>query len=392
MAGSTRSLNASKSNHKPTRKSTRRVMNESTAYSPGSSYGASTPVEVTISCSRLSEESPFTESEVTRPRRTTRAAKHSSRHSDASPKSADIPAAKSSHTPSSALPCADKNRSISKPTRSGSRLARTSVVPCSTSLAPSVSASPCSAPVCYGHRVMFTGCKNERDKQVVRLLGGRSVEKAVDCTVLVADSVRRTIKFLCALTLGRPIVTAQWLESSRRAGKWLDPWQYLTVDRAAEQRFDFSLSDSLRRACVRSGGGADSGLMAHWRVYATPSVRPPPLELKELVETASGVFLSSSTDVAHVRPSTSKHITPRSASAMSSSRRQSSPSTSAAVVNTCSRQIDQLQLLAISCDQDRDSWKRLQQAGFQLVSSEAILSLLLRQHTDRFDVSRYLLR
>lgn len=38
----------------------------------------------------------------------------------------------------------------------------------------------------------------------------------VDMTCLVTDKVRRTVKFLCALAKGVPIVTTDWLEKVSR--------------------------------------------------------------------------------------------------------------------------------------------------------------------------------
>lgn len=43
-------------------------------------------------------------------------------------------------------------------------------------------------------------------------LGGSMAKGVADMNCLVTDKVRRTVKFLCALAKGVPIVTTQWLE------------------------------------------------------------------------------------------------------------------------------------------------------------------------------------
>ena len=42
-----------------------------------------------------------------------------------------------------------------------------------------------------------------------------------DCTHLVTDKVRRTVKFLCGVARGVPIVTQEWLEQSRKANAFI---------------------------------------------------------------------------------------------------------------------------------------------------------------------------
>ncbi|XP_070792774.1 mediator of DNA damage checkpoint protein 1 isoform X2 [Pituophis catenifer annectens] len=61
-------------------------------------------------------------------------------------------------------------------------------------------------------KVLFTGVIDEEGERVVAELGGTLAESVFDCTHLVTDRVRRTVKFLCALARGIPIVTLDWLE------------------------------------------------------------------------------------------------------------------------------------------------------------------------------------
>lgn len=60
--------------------------------------------------------------------------------------------------------------------------------------------------------MLFTGVIDEEGEHVVTELGGSMAKSVFDCTILVTDRVRRTVKFLCALARGIPIVTLDWLE------------------------------------------------------------------------------------------------------------------------------------------------------------------------------------
>jgi len=48
---------------------------------------------------------------------------------------------------------------------------------------------------------------------MIQNLGGTIVEKVKDCTHLITDKVRRTVKFLCALALGKSIVSLNWVDA-----------------------------------------------------------------------------------------------------------------------------------------------------------------------------------
>ena len=60
-----------------------------------------------------------------------------------------------------------------------------------------------AAPSCK-HAVMFTGFISESDSALVRDLGGVLTEELAECTVLVADSMKRTVKLLCMVGIITP--------------------------------------------------------------------------------------------------------------------------------------------------------------------------------------------
>lgn len=47
---------------------------------------------------------------------------------------------------------------------------------------------------------------------MVSRLGGSLAKGVADMTHLVTDRIRRTVKFLCAVARGVPVVTTDWLD------------------------------------------------------------------------------------------------------------------------------------------------------------------------------------
>ncbi|CDQ64959.1 unnamed protein product [Oncorhynchus mykiss] len=64
----------------------------------------------------------------------------------------------------------------------------------------------------HSYKVLFTGVVDEEGGKVVSCLGGSLAKGVADMTHLVTDRVRRTVKFLCAVARGVPVVTTDWLD------------------------------------------------------------------------------------------------------------------------------------------------------------------------------------
>lgn len=60
--------------------------------------------------------------------------------------------------------------------------------------------------------MQFTGVVDEAGEKVLSFLGGSIANDVADMNCLVTDKVRRTVKFLCAVAKGIPIITTEWLE------------------------------------------------------------------------------------------------------------------------------------------------------------------------------------
>lgn len=133
--------------------------------------------------------------------------------------------------------------------------------------------------------VMFTGYSDPKALAIINKLGGQVVDCPKSCTVLVTDKVRRTVKFLCALALGRPIVSPQWLASSKMSLTFLDHNKYLLKDKEAEKQFSFTLKESLAKA-------RKTPLLQGKSIFVTNCVKPPPVDMKSIVECSGGTFLT----------------------------------------------------------------------------------------------------
>ncbi|XP_008118319.1 mediator of DNA damage checkpoint protein 1 [Anolis carolinensis] len=134
-------------------------------------------------------------------------------------------------------------------------------------------------------KVLFTGVIDEEAEQVVRELGGSLAESVFDCTHLVTDRVCRTVKFLCALAQGIPIVTLEWLQKSRQNSFFLAPKSFLVRDPEQEKKFRFSLATSLRTA------QRDGGLFQGYEIHVTPNVKPEPEHMRDIIKCSGGTYL-----------------------------------------------------------------------------------------------------
>ncbi|XP_063147372.1 mediator of DNA damage checkpoint protein 1 isoform X2 [Candoia aspera] len=183
-------------------------------------------------------------------------------------------------------------------------------------------------------KVLFTGVIDEEGERTVVELGGSLAESVFDCTHLVTDRVRRTVKFLCALARGIPIVTLDWLEKSRRNAFFLAPNSFLVWDPEQENNLQFSLSTSLQTVQLKGG------LFQGYEIHVTPNVKPEPEHMKDIVKCSGGTFL------------------PRMPRAYKDKR------------------------IVVSCPEDLSRCKPAQEAGVPITNSEFILTGILQQKVD----------
>ncbi|NXI17249.1 MDC1 protein, partial [Irena cyanogastra] len=144
---------------------------------------------------------------------------------------------------------------------------------------------PRAAPASTHIRVLFTGLVASPALRVaLETLGGTEATSVHDCSHLVTDGIRRTLKFLCALGRGVPIITPQWLLQSSHSGRPLAPGPFLPRDPSCERRFGFRLRLALAQAQERP-------LLQGYQVHVTPSVQPCPEDMRDIVTCCGGTFL-----------------------------------------------------------------------------------------------------
>ncbi|XP_075411435.1 mediator of DNA damage checkpoint protein 1 isoform X1 [Tenrec ecaudatus] len=134
--------------------------------------------------------------------------------------------------------------------------------------------------------VLFTGVVDARGERAVLALGGSLAHSVMEASHLVTDRIRRTVKFLCALGRGIPILSLDWLHQSRKAGCFLPPDEYIVTDPEQEKNFGFSLQDALGRARKQR-------LLEGYEIYVTPGVQPPPPQMDEIISCCGGTVLPS---------------------------------------------------------------------------------------------------
>ncbi|XP_008179404.1 probable serine/threonine-protein kinase DDB_G0282963 isoform X2 [Acyrthosiphon pisum] len=121
-------------------------------------------------------------------------------------------------------------------------------------------------------------------KQFVEKTGGMVTDDITQCTVLVTDKIRCTMKILSAIAKGCPIVNANWLKHSYTVKMFQDVDDFIIADKDAERKYNFQLKKSLAKAKTKR-------LLDGYNVLVTPSVKPSPQEMKVIITCAGGNFV-----------------------------------------------------------------------------------------------------
>ncbi|KAF7670137.1 hypothetical protein LDENG_00049770 [Lucifuga dentata] len=187
----------------------------------------------------------------------------------------------------------DANVEATEPQTPTSRVSRKRLAPEDSSPLPKTPRSSCASPTAGGrsraagqaYKVLFTGVVDEAGERLVARLGGTLAKGVMDMNCLVTDKVRRTVKFLCGVAKGVPIVTPHWLEKSGKAGNFLSPNAFIVKDLEQEKKFNFCLQESLRIANSQP-------LLQGYEIHVTKSVKPEPVHMKDIICCSGAAFLS----------------------------------------------------------------------------------------------------
>lgn len=170
-------------------------------------------------------------------------------------------------------------------------------------------------------------------------MGAKMTTKPSDCTHLVAKSLVRTEKFLCAMAVAPYIVNEKWVIASATTKQFLPEENYALQDPENEKKYGFKLSDALQRA--RDNGRK---LFAGKMFYVTPKV-PIDTKLLKNIITAGGGQVSTQTPTVRILNGNENRF-------------------------------------VISSPTDKSIWRPLAEQGYTIYNQELILTGALKQEID----------
>lgn len=141
-------------------------------------------------------------------------------------------------------------------------------------------------------RILFTGLENEEreyQESLIKELGGKVVNDWQDCTHLITDKVRRTIKFLCALSTGKYIMNTKWLTQCAKKKEIVPESKFLLSDKPSEKKWGFNLQKSIKESTLLQTN--NKLLFDSYIFHPTSSVVPPQNELEEILIANGGKLL-----------------------------------------------------------------------------------------------------
>lgn len=201
-------------------------------------------------------------------------------------------------------------------------------------------------------RLLYTNVGSnmiESIKQAAAKLGLSLASNVKDCTHLLVGQLCRTTKFICAFSHASYIVTPSWLLESSATGGILDEKPFIVQDREGEEKYSFNLVHSLVKRKRRS-----ELLFSNWIFFITPSVKKDVADIEKIIESAGGCVCTK-------KPPTKKQL----------ERFKS----------------EGKRLVVVTCDEDYYLCASLESYGADVVSSEFVISGILRQDID-IDVHR----
>ncbi|XP_076814274.1 mediator of DNA damage checkpoint protein 1-like isoform X4 [Clavelina lepadiformis] len=118
-------------------------------------------------------------------------------------------------------------------------------------------------------------------ENIVKELGGHLTDDMHECTHLVTDKIRRTVKFLCAIVRGLRIVNQEWFRDSKKQSRFLAELSYENFNESSTQsieaRYGFTFTKTMAVARSRS-----QQLFSGHQIHVTKSVHPPPQEMYQM--------------------------------------------------------------------------------------------------------------
>ncbi|KAG0062124.1 hypothetical protein BGZ90_003246 [Linnemannia elongata] len=227
-------------------------------------------------------------------------------------------------------------------------------------------------------RYISTGLTKEPSAKQVKALKALGIVSttAVDqCTHLVAKNVGRTEKFLTALAQGKIIVHEDWLQACVDANAILDEKDYQIHDPENEAKFAMNLSESLERA-------QEKKVFENCVIYISPSTVPKLAALKTLVEAGGGKATALlQTGLGFLKDRIIKSNQRKEAAAKKGSKNRKKKQETEDEDEDDEEEDNEV-LAVVSCEDDKDMWGPILDAGALVYSHELIIFGILRQKLD----------
>ncbi|KAG0037790.1 hypothetical protein BGZ82_001797 [Podila clonocystis] len=206
-----------------------------------------------------------------------------------------------------------------------------------------------------------------KESKQLKALGIVEAKNVEDCTHIVAEHAARTEKFLSGIAQAKFIVRKEYLNSCIDANEVLDENDYRLADPEGKQEYDIKLYEALDRARSKK-------VFENCLIYISPSTQPKPAQLKPLVEIGGGkaVFLKR-VDL--------KFLKEKIKASQLSEPKDEEASASSEEDDTKEKEM----IVVVSCEEDVEMWKQLQEVGARVYSKELILQGLLLQQLDLDD-------
>ena len=134
--------------------------------------------------------------------------------------------------------------------------------------------------------LLFTAVDHTSYNADIERLQGTITTDPLVATHLVTNKVRRTDKFLIAYSVTPHLQSLQWFERSLQSGLWEDEEAGRLVDKEAETKWDFKLTERRVRSEWMNG----------WQVWCSDSVVPTRASMKGIVKAAGGRMRDAGVD------------------------------------------------------------------------------------------------
>ncbi|KAG0093023.1 ssDNA endonuclease and repair protein rad10 [Podila epicladia] len=184
----------------------------------------------------------------------------------------------------------------------------------------------------------------------------------------ITEHATRTEKFLSGIAQAKFVVRKEYLNACIDANEVLNENDYRLADPEGKQEYDVRLYEALDRAKSKK-------VFENCLIYISPSTQPKPAQLKPLVEIGGGkaVFLKR-VDLKFLKEKIKASQPPKTKDDEASTSEDDDGTKEETIV-------------VVSCEEDMEMWKQLQEVGARVYSKELILQGLLLQQLDLGDTT-----